>query len=97
MAPLLDILTDTYKKMPNEFLGDPVAEIKNRIHVSPFHEDDVHGLSKLIGIDKVLFGSDYPHPEGLEQPTSMVDVLDDFSEEDKAMFMGGNLARLLSL
>ena len=57
----------------------------------------MRGLVDTIGIDKVLFGSDYPHPEGLAQPTSMVDVLDGFSEEDKAKFMGGNLARLLGV
>ena len=34
-------LGDTYKKMPNAFDGDPVAQFKNNVYVSPFHEDDL--------------------------------------------------------
>ena len=29
-------------------------------------------LGDLIGVDHVLFGSDYPHPEGLADPASYV-------------------------
>ena len=37
LFPLLDQLADVYKKAPESFPGgDPVQEIKNRIHVSPF-------------------------------------------------------------
>ena len=97
MAPLLHTMADIYKKMPQDFLGDPVAEIRNRIHVSPFYEDDLSELVKLIGADRVLFGSDYPHPEGLANPATYVEALKALSEEDKAKIMGGNLARLMSV
>jgi predicted TIM-barrel fold metal-dependent hydrolase len=69
LAPLLEILADVYKKAPEGFAGDPVAAIKRSIHVSPFWEEDLAALSELIGVERVLFGSDYPHPEGLAQPT----------------------------
>ncbi|MEU6642862.1 amidohydrolase family protein [Saccharomonospora sp. NPDC046836] len=97
MAPLLDQLTDVYKKMPQEFPGDPVEEIRNRIHVSPFYEEGVSGLIDLIGVDRVLFGSDYPHPEGLAQPTTFAAMLGSLPEVDQAKIMGGNLARLMAV
>ena len=31
--------------------------------------------AELIGVEHVLFGSDYPHPEGLADPVSYVDEL----------------------
>ena len=50
------------------------------------------GLIELIGVDNVLFGSDYPHPEGMSDPITFVDDLEGLPEEDEAKVMGGNLA-----
>ena len=97
LEPLLKTLADLYKKMPMQFAGDPVAAVKRSVYVSPFWEEDMAWLSGLIGADHVLFGSDYPHPEGLADPISYVDELTKLSEADQAKIMGGNLARLLSL
>ena len=50
----------------------------------------------MIGADHVLFGSDYPHPEGLAEPCSYVDHLPEgLAEEDVKNIMGGNLARIM--
>ncbi|MFF4113176.1 amidohydrolase family protein [Streptomyces sp. NPDC001714] len=95
VAPLLDQLADVYKKMPEQFLGDPVQAVKDSIHVSPFYEENLNDLVDLIGVDRVLFGSDYPHPEGLAQPTSYVDAIQGLSQADQAKIMGGNLSRLI--
>lgn len=98
LKPLLDILADVYKKAPEGFgMQDPVAAIKRSIHVSPFYEEGVTDLIDLIGVDRVLFGSDYPHPEGLAEPTHFADMLGHLSQEDQAKIMGGNLARLLGV
>jgi predicted TIM-barrel fold metal-dependent hydrolase len=99
LSPLLETLADIYKKAPNAFPADPVEEIRNRIHVAPFFEDDMSHVVDLLGVDRVLFGSDYPHPEGLADPLSFLDTLKgvDLNEEDKGKIMGGNLARLMSV
>jgi predicted TIM-barrel fold metal-dependent hydrolase len=98
LPPLLETMADIYKKAPKAFPGDPVQEILDRIHVAPFFEDDMSRVVDLIGVDRVLFGSDYPHPEGLADPLSFLDLLKGvaLSEEDKGKIMGGNLARLMS-
>ena len=55
-------------------------------------------LVNTVGWDRVPFGSDYPHPEGLAEPTSFVDHLPaDLTEEDRAAIMGGNLARIMKV
>lgn len=97
LMPLLESLESVYKKMPGEFLGDPVEAVKNRIYISPFWEEDLGELANLIGVDRVLFGSDYPHPEGLAEPASYIDAIKGLDEADQAKIMGGNLARLLSV
>ena len=51
-----------------------------------------------MGPERLLFGSDYPHPEGLGDPLSFVDDLpESLSWEDTARIMGGNLRELLHL
>ena len=98
VVPFLDHLGDVYKKMPHAFDEDPVAAFKRNVYISPFHEDDIHRLIECMGVDHVLFGSDYPHPEGLAEPCSYVDHLPPgLSDDDIAGIMGGNLARIMKV
>jgi predicted TIM-barrel fold metal-dependent hydrolase len=97
VAPLLERLADTYKKMPQDFLEDPVEVFKRNIHISPFWEEDLGALADLVGVDRVLFGSDYPHPEGLADPATYVDELKGLPAESVRKIMGGNLARLTNV
>ena len=97
VEPLLDNLADVYKKMPQDFLEDPVAVFKRSIHISPFWEEDLGALADLVGVDRVLFGSDFPHPEGLADPASYADELAGVPEETVRKIMGGNLARLMNV
>jgi hypothetical protein len=96
-VPLLDNMADVWKKAPEAFPGNPIEEIKNRIHVSPFYEEGIDDLINLVGVDRVLYGSDYPHPEGLAQPTHYINALEHLSLDDQAKIMGGNLSRLVTV
>lgn len=94
---LLDDLAFAYNASPGAFEEDPIEAFKRNVYVHPFHEEDPVSLVRTIGADRVLFGSDYPHPEGLSDPVSFVDELDGLSAEETALVMGGNLTRLLNL
>jgi predicted TIM-barrel fold metal-dependent hydrolase len=97
VEPLLNNLADVYKKMPQDFLENPVDVVKRNISISPFWEEDLGALADLIGVDRVLFGSDFPHPEGLAEPASYVEELEGLPEESVRKIMGGNLARLMNI
>ena len=43
--------------------------------VSPYYEDDLAALKDLVGVDHILMGSDWPHAEGLAEPTRYIDDL----------------------
>src|SRR5690606_37238367 len=88
VRPLLETMTDLYKKMPQDFAEDPVEVIKRNIYISPFWEEDLGALAELVGVDHVLFGSDYPHPEGLADTASYVDELAGLPEESVRKVMG---------
>jgi predicted TIM-barrel fold metal-dependent hydrolase len=84
-----------YDKQPELFVEDPMVAFKRSIIIHPFFEEDVIGIIDLVGIDNVVFGSDYPHPEGMHDPTEFYDEIDELSEADKAKLMGGNLNQLM--
>jgi predicted TIM-barrel fold metal-dependent hydrolase len=91
----MEALESAYSMAPKLFEENPLDVFKRNIYVHPFHEEDPIGLVKLIGADRVLFGSDYPHPEGLADPLSFVDELKGLTDEEVRMVMGGNLSRLM--
>ncbi|WP_036508575.1 amidohydrolase family protein [Nocardia aobensis] len=98
LAPLLENLHDVYKKAPEGFgFQDPVEAVKRSIHVSPFWEEDLQAIAELIGVENVLFASDYPHPEGLAEPARYINEIKDMPLADQEKIMGGNLARLLKV
>jgi len=94
---LLRDMEQAYATAPHSFDEDPVAVFKRNIYVHPFHEEDPMGLVELLGADRVLFGSDFPHPEGLADPLSFVDELTGLDHDDVAKILGGNLTEMMKL
>jgi len=97
VEPLQRSMKDLYKKMPQDFPENPIDAMRRAIHISPFWEEDFGRLAELLGPDRVLFGSDFPHPEGLGDPVSFVDEIAHLGEEMVAKIMGDNLARLMNM
>jgi predicted TIM-barrel fold metal-dependent hydrolase len=96
---LLGQLQLTYGQMPQEFAENPVDVFRRNVFVNPFWEDDVSRLIDVVGSDHVLFGSDYPHPEGLSQPLDYLDELGHADLDDVTIrrVMSDNAHRLLRL
>jgi predicted TIM-barrel fold metal-dependent hydrolase len=84
-----------YERTTSDWDENPLDALHRSIIVHPFFEEDVLSIVDLIGVDNVVFGSDWPHPEGLPDPTAFVNELGDLSEQDKAKIMGGNLSKLM--
>jgi predicted TIM-barrel fold metal-dependent hydrolase len=63
--------------------GRPSDVFKQHVFVSPHHYgEDISALIDLLGASQVLFGSDFPHPEGMSD-------IDDY--ETKAEALAKNL------
>ena len=70
--------------------GRPSEIFKRHVTVSPYHEEDVGSLVELIGVDRVAFGSDFPHPEGLAVPSDFLGTIDQLSSEEIRKIMRDN-------
>jgi predicted TIM-barrel fold metal-dependent hydrolase len=65
--------------------------------VNPFWEDDVEELVELVGVDRILFGSDWPHAEGLVDPLDYRNEVKMFTPEEQQLILRGNAASLTEL
>jgi hypothetical protein len=75
----------------------PSEALARHLWVCPFPEDDVDELIRAIGDDHVLFGSDWPHPEGIREPSDYVVRLDGQDAAVTRQVLRGNTAALLGL
>ncbi len=96
VKPLLHKLAATHVQIPGAFGSDPVEQFQRHLWVSPFFEDDVSELVETVGADRVLFGSDWPHVEGLADPAAFVKELDGLSEAEIKSIMRDNTLELLT-
>ena len=85
-----------YKKMPQEFPEHPRDVFQRNVWVNPFWEDSLAGLIDTLGSERVCFGSDYPHPEGLDDPVAWHDEVRDLPAADVERIMSSNLRSLLA-
>ena len=80
------------------FEEEPFEVFTRNVFTHAFHEPDPKGLLELgIPADRLMFGSDFPHPEGMEDPLSYADVVADLPTETQALIMGGALAKALNV
>ena len=80
------------------FDEDPFEVFKRNIYVHIFHEPDPQGLLDLgLPADRLMFGSDFPHPEGLGDPLAYSEVVEDLPQEDQELIMGGTIAKALKV
>jgi predicted TIM-barrel fold metal-dependent hydrolase len=54
---------------------DPVETFRRHIWINPFWEDDVHEVLELMGPERVIFGSDWPHIEGMPRPLDYLEEM----------------------
>ena len=96
LADLIAKLRSTDKKMPGYFSEDPVLSLQRHWWINPFWEDDVSEVVRLMGADRVLFGSDWPHIEGMPAPLDYIPELSKLSDEERRRVLIDNAVELNS-
>ena len=91
---LLRNLKDGSGKMPFAFKQHPVDQFTEHVWVAPYYEDDMALLKDAVGVENLLFGSDFPHTEGLPEPTQFVKDIPSFTPEETKAIMRDNVLEL---
>lgn len=84
----------SYGKTPQLFATDPVESFHDHVWVAPFYEDSITDLRDLIGAERILLGSDWPHPEGLHEPKAWVPDFEALSADEQRLVLRENLRQL---
>lgn len=84
-------------KMAGWFPEDPVETFRRHVWINPFWEDDVHDLLDLMGPERILFGSDWPHIEGMPLPLDYLEELTGMEQKVLDLVMRDNAAELNEL
>jgi predicted TIM-barrel fold metal-dependent hydrolase len=98
IRPFYAKLQRTYDSAPVLFDENPVEVFNRNVWVHAFHEPDPKGLLEIgIPADHVMFGSDFPHPEGMEDPLAYSAVVADLPLDQQALIMGGSLEKAMKV
>ena len=83
-----EFLTDLFRKLrqskartPGYYKEDPLELFRRQVWINPFWEDDPYEVVELMGANHVIFGSDWPHIEGMPEP---LDYLPEIAKLDAA-------------
>jgi len=94
LGDLFKKLRQTAKKTPGWFKEDPVETFRRHVWINPFWEDDVREISAHMGAERVIFGSDWPHIEGMPAPLDYLTELDGFDAASKRRILRENVREL---
>ena len=78
------------KKSPGWFDEDPVELFRQHVWMNPFWEDNVYEIIELMGADHVIFGSDWPHIEGMPTPLDYLEEVKALNDDDLQLVMRDN-------
>jgi predicted TIM-barrel fold metal-dependent hydrolase len=97
LADLFRKLRSASRKLPGFFDEDPVETFRRHIWINPFWEDDVNEVVELMGADRVIFGSDWPHIEGMASPLDYAVELKAFDTATQQLILRDNALALNEL
>jgi predicted TIM-barrel fold metal-dependent hydrolase len=95
----LHLLAKRLRKQRNQtpwaFQEDPLDTLRRHVWTTPYLEEDLEALADLIGVERILFGSDWPHGEGVAHPLDFKRELAGFDESAVQRIMHDNALEML--
>jgi predicted TIM-barrel fold metal-dependent hydrolase len=96
IRPFYTKLQRKWDETPVLFDENPVEVFNRNVWVHVFHEPDPKGIIDLgLPVDHIMFGSDFPHPEGMGDPLAYSAIVADLPMDQQALIMGGSLEKAM--
>ena len=97
VALLVKRLRKQRNQTPWIFVEDPLDTVRRHLWTTPYLEENLEALAELIGVDRILFGSDWPHGEGVAHPLDFAKEISGFDEHAQERIMHDNCLDLLGI
>lgn len=82
-------------KLAPDLGAKPSEILRERLYISPYWEDDLDELTRHFPADHVVFGSDWPHAEGMAHPRDYITKASRLGDELAVGVMGKTAAGLV--
>jgi predicted TIM-barrel fold metal-dependent hydrolase len=97
IRPFVTKLQRASEKQAVLFDEDPYDVFKRNVWVHIFHDPDPASLLEILPADHLMYGSDFPHPEGMGDPLGYSEVVENLPMETQALIMGGSLGKIMKV
>ena len=87
-------LEQSKQRMRWYYKEDPALLFRRNVWINPFWEDRIPDVIEHMGAGQVIYGSDWPHMEGMEHPRDILEELEGISLEDQVKILHRNTAAL---
>lgn len=98
-AAWVPALMRTFRRLHSQharmFAKHPIEQFHEHVWVAPFVEDNVGELARHVPVERILFGSDWPHAEGVAEPKDFLKNVASFSPDDRRRIMRDNARELV--
>jgi predicted TIM-barrel fold metal-dependent hydrolase len=74
---------------------DPIETFKKHFWFEPYPEENLEEIVEILGEDRVVFGSDWPHVEGTREPAAFFDNIRSLSPSTLKKVMRDNALSLM--
>jgi predicted TIM-barrel fold metal-dependent hydrolase len=90
-----DLLRNLERAGPGDLAEPPVDTFRRHVWVNAYEHEDLAGLAEAIGTRRILFGSDFPHTDGLPDPIDYAHALKAFDQDATRRIMRDNALELV--
>jgi predicted TIM-barrel fold metal-dependent hydrolase len=94
LPEVLRAFAHSRERTPSYYGEDPVESFRRHVWINPFWEDDIEEIVDLMGEDRVIVGSDWPHMEGLEHPRDVLAEVENIPVAVQQKILHDNAAAL---
>jgi predicted TIM-barrel fold metal-dependent hydrolase len=78
----IDLARNLQRVTAPDLADAPIDYFRRNVWVNPYDTEDLHALRDAVGIDRIIFGSDYPHTDAHPHPADFLDALTEWDPGD---------------
>lgn len=94
IKPLLARLEIGYRQTKGYYAKNPVDQFVEHVWITPFWEDKMQDVLEVLPVERILFGSDWPHVEGVVEPLDFINSISGLNRRDMKLVMRDTAADL---
>ncbi len=90
IKPLYTRLHIGHAQTPGYYKTNPIDQFREHVWLTPFWEDKIEDVLEVLPVERILFGSDWPHVEGVAKPMDFLASIEPLNDAERRLVMRDN-------